>query len=415
MNYPFYISRRISPGGDEGKNVPAVKVAVAAVALSVAVMLASIAIVAGFKQQITAKIIGFNSHISIYALPQSDDDDNLVSLTPSLRKVLDDTPYITDYSLQASVPAIFKTDSDFQGIYLKSLEGAGIRNFISSNLTAGKLPDYSADDKKSELQLVISEITASRLGLKVGDRIDTYFLTGNVRVRPLRITGIFNSHFDTYDKVYAYGSLALIQQMGGLRPDQGTGIAVNTDNFELLPEYTSQLGNTLMDALANGLIYRPLRLDNALTQGAGYFQWLSLLDTNVVVVLTLMTFVAIVTLISGLLIIILDKKRFIGLLRALGAPANKVRGIFVYLALKVTVTGMIIGNAVMLLLLWLQDKYHFLHLDAESYYIDFVPVHLGWLPVLLLNAGVVVVVYFCLILPSWMVAKISPAETLRSE
>lgn len=413
MNFPLYIARHISPNRGPRGGAPAVKVAVVSVAISVAVMLAAIAIVSGFKREITAKVTGFNAHISLYALKTSDRDDNILSLTPSLRKVLDETPYITDYSLQVSIPGIFKTHDDFQGIYLKSLEGQGIREFLQSNLVSGNVPDYSKEG--TDTQVVISEIAARRLGLKVGDRIDTYFFTNDIRVRPLKVAGIFNSHFDAYDKVYAYAALSLIQKLGGLRADQGTGMAIHTDDFTRIQEYSADLNRILAEAYGSGLIFRPLSLDNAVNQGAGYFHWLDLLDTNVVVILTLMTFVAIITLISGLLIIILDKKRFIGLLRALGAPASKVRKIFVYLAMKVTFSGMVIGNVLMIGLLYLQDRYHFLHLDPESYYIDFVPVQLSLPAILLLNAGVIVIVYLALILPSTFVARISPAETLRYE
>ena len=412
LNYPLYIARRIAPGQRGRGGTPAVKVAVAAVALSVAVMVAAIAVVGGFKREITAKVTGFNAHISMYALPQ-EDDDNLIALTPSMRQILDEVPYIRDYSLQISMPAIFKTRSDFQGIYLKSLEGAGITDFIRGNLVEGHIPDFSNDSNRN--RVVISEITARRLGLKTGDRIDTYFITDNVRVRPLKIAGIFNSHFDTYDKVYAYGSQSLIQQLAGIRHDQGTSIAIQTDDISNIAEYTEDLNRVMAQALGSGMIYRPVSIDNAMNQGAGYFNWLSLLDTNVAVVLTLMTFVAIITLISGLLIIILDRKRFIGLLRALGAPASRIRHIFLYLSVKIALLGMLIGNVVMLGLLWAQDKWHFLHLDPEAYYIDFVPVEVSWLPMLLLNLGVVAVIYLSLILPSWFVARISPAETLRYE
>lgn len=413
MNFPLYIARHISPNRGPRGGAPAVKVAVVSVAVSVAVMIASIAIVSGFKREITAKVTGFNAHISMYTLKTSEDEDNLFALTPSLRKILDDTPFVTDYSLQVSIPGIFKTKTDFQGIYLKSLQGQGITEFLKSNLVSGKVPDYSKPD--SEMQIVISEIAAKRLGLKVGDKIDTYFFTNDIRIRPLKVAGVFNSHFDTYDKVFAYGNLGLIQKLGGLRSDQGTSLAIHTDNFHNIEQYTNELNRTMAEALGNGLIFRPVSVDTALNQGAGYFHWLALLDTNVAVILTLMTFVAIVTLISGLLIIILDKKRFIGLLRSLGAPASKVRKIFVYLALKVTALGMLIGNVLMIGLLWLQDKYHFLHLDPESYYIDFVPVRLTVPSLLILNLGVLVVVYLALILPSAFVARISPAETLRYE
>lgn len=413
MNVALYLARRISLSAANRTGAPAVKVAVAAVTLSVAVMLTAIAVVNGFRREITAKVTGFNAHLSIFSDSDDPEDNNIVSLTPSLRTLLDNTPYIRDYSLSASVPAVFKTDSDFQGIYLRSLEGEGIRQFIAQNLTEGSMPDFKKNPES--LEVMISSAIASRLGLKTGDRIDTYFITSDIRVRPLKVAGIFNSHFDTYDRVYAYVSLPLVQKMGDLRPDQGTAIVIHTDDFNRLQQYGADMQQSLMDALANGTVYKPYRVEDAYTRGAGYFNWLAMLDTNVVVILTLMTFVMIVTLISALLIIILDRKRFIGLLRALGDPASKIRSVFILLAGKITILGLAIGNVLTLILLYIQHRTHFIPLDPEAYYIDFVPVDISWQAILILNLGVIAIVWLALILPSWLVARISPAETLRYE
>lgn len=416
MNYALYLARKMSLSGNGKQSSPAIKVAVAAVALSVAVMLAAIAIVLGFKREIRDKVVGFNSHISLYSQAMGADDNNLITLTPTLRDILDNQPYISDYSLEASIPAILKTPDNFKGVYLRSLNGAAIRKFIGENVESGKLPEYADSAKgKSSQGIVISRIAADQLGLKAGDTIETYFITDNVRVRKLKVAAVYNSHFDMYDDVFVYGDLGLIQKIAGIEENQGISLSVTTDDFSRVEENSEKLHNTLTEAMADGRLYRYYQVDNARHQGAGYFQWLDLLDTNVAVILTLMVFVSVMTLISGLLILILDRKHFIGLVRAMGAPIKKVRKIFVYLALKVGLTGLLIGNAVMLLFLWAQDKWHFLPLDPEAYYIDFVPIELNWKAILLLNAGVVAVLWLCLILPSMFVAKISPAETMKSE
>lgn len=413
MNYSFFLARRLGLSEEGRKSSPAVKVAVTAVALAVAVMLASVAIVLGFKREIREKVIGFNSHISLYAVPADETDTNLLTLTPTLCKILDDMDFVTDYSLEASIPAILKTKTDFKGVYMRSLGGASIRKFLTENLEEGAIPDYGNEDNNQKI--LISRMAADQLGLKNGDKIDTYFITDDVRVRRLEIAGIFNSHFDTYDGIYVYGSLPLIQQLGNIEKDQGTNLMIQTDDFNRVEEYSEVIGATMQKALAEGIVYRNYKVQNALTQGAGYFQWLSLLDTNVIVILLLMTVVAIATLISGMLIIILDKKRFIGIIRSLGAPVRNVRKIFVFLAMKVALIGLIAGNVLMLSLLWAQQRWHILHLDPDAYYIDFVPVEMapGWF--LLLNAGIIVVIYLSLILPSIFAAKISPAETMRYE
>lgn len=413
MNYPLYIANRLSLSAGGKRKAPAVTVAIAAVALSVAVMLASVAIVMGFKQEIRNKVVGFNGHITLYVSPTSPDDDNLVSVIPSLKKVLAETPFITEYSIQAAIPAIMKTNSDFKGVYLKGMSGDLTENFIGSNLVEGALVDFSATGNKNKV--VISSAAANQLRLKCGDKIDTYFISDEVRVRRLEIVGIFNSHFDQYDDVMIYGSLPLVQQLGGIGENQGTYMQIVTDNFDNIADYSIMLQQTLNKAVADGSLFRLYRIDNVLNQGMGFFNWLRLLDTNVIVVLVLMIIVGGITLVSGMLILIIDKKRFIGLMKAMGAPTTKVRRIFIYLAIRIAIWGMLIGNVAILSLIYVQDKTHFLPLDPESYYIDFVPVSISWYAVAALNIGVIAVMYLVLILPSRFVAGISPAETMRYE
>lgn len=412
-DYSLFLARRIALQSEGEKRSPAIKVAIAAVALSITVMLMAIAIVMGFKREIRDKVTGFNSHITLFAVPQSDYDSNLITYTPTLKKLLDQQPFITSHALEASVPAIIKTPDNFKGVYLKSLAGAQLLDFLNKNMTEGKVPDYSKEG--TQQQIVLSQSVANQLGLKLGDKIDTYFISDAVRVRRLEITGIFNSHFDSYDNIFIYGNLNLIQDLAQIDDKQGTAISIAINDFNNLDQYTKQLQQELNKGVAEGLLYTVYRTENAHTMGAGYFQWLGLLDMNVIVILTLMIFVACITLISGMLIIILDKKRFIGLIRSLGAPISRVRRIFVYLALRVALIGIVIGNLITLPLLWIQDRYHIIPLNADSYYIDFVPVEISWQAILILNLATVVIIYLSLILPSWFAAKISPAETMRYE
>lgn len=413
MNYSFFIARRLSLSSGGKRKAPAVGVAVAAVALSVAVMLASISIVLGFKKEIRDKVIGFNSHISLYVSPTSPNEDNIMTLTPSLKEELNKLPFITDFYLQAAIPAILKTDSDFKGVYLKGLSGSSMTKFLDKNIEEGKIIDFENTDNKNKV--IISRKAADQLNLKTGDKINTYFISEDLRVRKLEIAGIFNSHFDQYDDVLMFGSLSLIQQLGDIDNNQGTSLMIDTDDFDNVNDYTLQLQRHLNEALADGRLYRLYRTDNALSQGINYFSWLSLLDTNVAVVLVLMMIVGCITLISGMLIIIIEKTRFIGVMKALGTPTVKVREIFIWLAMRIVFWGILIGNGVMLILLYIQGKTHFIPLDADSYYIDYVPVVLSYQNILLLNLGVFIITYLVLILPSRFVARISPATTLLSE
>lgn len=412
MNYSLFLARRLSLSSGNRKNSPAIRVSVTAVALSIAVMLASIAIVIGFKREIREKVIGFNSHITIYASPTDADENNVLTLTPSLRQLLAQQPYIDDFTLEASIPAILKTPHDFKGIYLRSMNGKSVEEFIASNLDEGKMPDFKSEDNNDKI--VLSRAAANQLGLKAGEKIDVYFISDDIKVKRLTISGIFNSHFDSYDDVMAYGSLASIQNVAGISENQGTSIQVHTDNFDRIGEYSDLLSDTFKSALADGMIFKNYKIDNALRQGEGYFNWLALLDTNVIVILILMTIVSVATLISGMLILILDKKRFIGVTRAMGASVKGVRKVFVYLALKVALYGMLIGNILMLVILYCQDKFHFLPLDADAYYIDFVPVEINWIYILILNVVCFLIIYLSLIIPSRFVAKISPVDAMRA-
>lgn len=413
MNLPLFLSHRLSLSDSGKRNSPSVAVAMTATALSVAVMILSIAIVAGFKREITSKVTGFNSHIQVLATDEGNSEGNVMTLTPSLQAEIDSVGGISSCSLQLSVPAVLKTSGNFKGIYLRGFANPEMEGFMTSNIEEGEIPDFS--DKKNENRIVISSAAASRLGLGVGDRVDCYFFSDDVRVRPMKVAGIYNSHFDSYDNLLAFTGLSLIQKLSGLKENQGTSLQINVRDFNRLDEVTSALHSRLVAATADGRLYRNYIVQNAKVTGAGYFQWLGLLDTNVWVILTLMTIVAAVTLIGGMLIIILDKKRFIGIMRSVGMQTRTLRSVFIWLALRIALAGMLIGNGLALLLVWIQDKYRFIPLDAESYYIDFVPVQISWESILILNAGVAVVIYLILILPSRFAAKISPAEAMRSE
>lgn len=414
MNYPLYLARKLSLGNGGRRMSPAVTVAIIAIAISVAVMIASFAIVLGFKKEIREKVIGFNGHISLYRLPASEDDNNLISVTPFLQQVFEESPFITDYQVLASIPAILKTPDNFKGVYLRGLSGKNSVDYVNNNLVEGEVPDYSDEEQKN--RIVISSIAANQLQLKAGDKIETYFISDDIRVRKLEIAGIYNTHFDQYDDVMIFGSMGLVSQLGNLENGSGTYIVIDTDNFDNITDYTIELQHRLNQGVAYGETDSFYRTDNVLSQGRGIFSWLSLLDTNVLVIIVLMMVVGCVTLISGMLIIILERKKFIGLMRALGASTPKIRNIFIYMAIRIAVIGIFLGDFIILILLYFQQKYHFLHLDADSYYIDFVPVYLPSWIVVALNTGVIVVAYLVLVLPSRFVGKISPAESmLRSE
>ena len=398
----LYLALRISTAGDGKKSTPAIKVAIAAVALSVAVMLAAIAIVLGFKEEITRKVLGYNPHIVLKVNPPLSNDEYLVEYSEPLYHLLSDVPYIENFSLTARAPAIFKTDKDFKGVYLSSLGDKNMREFIESQLIEGKMPDFNKDT----LGVLISQIAADQLQIKVGETLPTYFIPKEVHIKPMKVAGIFNTHFSRYDDTAAFGSLSFIQNMSEISPNQGTQIYISVDDFDKVDQYAQDLRQRLSKAYSEGILTQYYDIDTALSSGASYFSWLSLLDTNVVVILALMTAVALITLISGMLILIVDKKRFIAIMKALGASNRLLRNVFIWLTLRVAFTGLVIGNAIMLTFLLLQEHFHFIPLKAESYYIDFVPVKLTFWSIIILNVAILIITYLMLLLPARFVGTI---------
>lgn len=426
MSVSFFIARRLSLASEGKRLSPAVGVGIAAVALAVLVMACAIAIVGGFKREITSKVAGFNSHIVLSPMVAEDFVDpseagadvsgeisNLMALTPTLKSILDSQPYITDYALQAAVPVIFKTKTDFKGAYVKSLSGDNNLEFVTNSLESGHIPNYSNDSSKNDI--VISSAIASDLNLKAGDKIDTYFITDRIQVRRLNVSGVFNSHFDAYDRTFAFGSLPLVQEIGGIGQKEATSIVISVDDFSKIEEYSAELNRTLIQAYQDGKIYRLYKITNARESGMAYFHWLGMLDTNVIVVLTLMMIVAVITLVSGMLILMVDKVRIIALLSALGANRRLISRIFIRLSAKIIIIGLLIGDTLSLALLYAQHYTHFIPLDPESYYIDFVPVEISLPSLALLNVAVIAIIWISLILPSRFAGRVAPARTLSRE
>jgi lipoprotein-releasing system permease protein len=411
MNITLKIASRLSLSRKGHGKSPALKVAIAAVALSAAVMTASICIVTGFKQEITQRVTGFNAHLSIMKYTSEADEENLVNRTPTLANILDNADYITSWGLEISIPAVLKTSNDFKGIYLKSNDNPNFLRLISESIIAGKMPDFTQQSSANEI--VISQLMADKLHLSPGDDINTYFISSDVKARKLKVAAIYNTHFENYDDVFAYTNLALIQQLSDIPASKGTIVRIQTDDFNNLALNKAELQTSLNKAYMNGEIYTPLIVDDAQTQGAGYFAWLSLLDTNVAVILLLMTLVACITLISGMLIIIMDKVRLIGILRALGMKSSKIRIIFIWLAMRIAAIGLLWGSGISLILLYIQQKFHLLPLDAESYYMDYVPVNIDIPTVIILNIAILAVVFLTLLIPSHFAASISPAEAMH--
>lgn len=428
MNVALYLARRLALKSTGSRRLsPGVAVGYVGVTLAVAIMLLSIAVVGGFKKEIVGKLTGFNAPVTIYA-PEELETPSFTSgirLDDSLRSVISGVVPGATVNPVMRQPAIFKTDNDFQGIVLKGVANNPTQwKFYSDNLCEGVIPDLnvtmSEDDGESDRnynQIIVSSLTAGKLGISIGDKLTTHFLDGqNLRTRRLTVTGIFDTHFHDFDRTFAIVPIEMLQKLARTDSLTGTSVELSDFNIDEAESVASRLSAELMRMdLSDPLHTRTLRVEPIQNTCAQYINWLELLDTNVVVILILMVCVSAFTLISSLFIIILERVSTIGLLKSLGATNGQIRRMFIYMTLKLVVTGVVVGDLIALSTVVLQGHYHLLSLNPDSYYLNFVPVALTIPHILLVDLGVFVMAGLILILPSQIISKLSPASSLRYE
>lgn len=415
MNLEYYIAKRIASEKTEDKEEvkPAVRIAIGGIAIGLTVMLLAVAIVIGFKSEVRNKLIGFGSHIQISVAVDKDGATEPMTIDTAMQKRLEANDAVIHTQPTANQPGIIKTDDNFQGIVLKGVGPDFSWNFFSQYLKDGHLPNISADSTCKEV-LVSKKIT-ELLHLKIGDKIRTYFIIdGKVRVRPLTICGVYSTGFSDYDRMVVISDIKHIQRLNGWNQDQCGSIEVLTDDYDHLDDASeavfSVIGNKI-DAQSQ----MSLRLRTIKEMNPQIFSWLDMLDMNVVIILALMMLVSGFTIISGLLILILGRINMIGILKTLGARNWSIRKIFIFQTLFLVGKGMLIGNAIGLSLCLLQSQFGIIGLDAENYYVDTVPICLSFTNWLLINIGVLLTSALMLVGPTYIITKISPAETIRFE
>ena len=415
MNLPLFIARRIYSANDARQKVgrPAMRIATAGVAIGLAVMLVSVSVVLGFKHTIRDKVIGFGSHITVanfLSLPGRDVrpvcmDDSMMAVLRSI----DGVRHVQRYAMKQG---ILKTDSDFLGVAFKGIAEEYDTAFIHDNLVSGNIPAFS--DSVGHNKILISKIMADRLRLKSGDKVFAYFIDGGgVRVRRFTISGVYQTNLSKFDESVCFTDLYTAVRLNGWEPDQAVGaeLTVNDfDNVDAVAERIVKKVNRTVDRY--GETYSSETIQDSNPQ---IFTWLDLLDLNVWIILALMLCVAGFTMISGLLIIILERTAMIGVLKALGARNGTVRKTFLWFAVFIIGKGMLIGNLVGLGLMVLQKLTGVVKLDAATYYVDVVPVEFNLPAILLLNAATLVVSVFVLIAPSFLASKVHPAKSMRYE
>lgn len=414
MKLDFFIAKRIYQNNDGQKQVakPAVRIAMMGIAIGLAVMIIAVAVVVGFKSEVRNKVIGFGSHIQISNFDAVRSfETHPVVVNDSMMAALAGDPDVRHVQRYSTKPGMIKTDDAFQGMVLKGVGPEFDAAFFRDHLLEGEIPAFS--DSASTNQVVISKAIADKLRLKLGDKIYTYYIQNDVRARRLTIKGIYQTNFSEYDQLFLLTDLHLVNRLNNWEPGQVSGVELQVRDYGRLEDITYDIAvgtDNKQDALG-GTYY----VQNIEQMNPQIFSWLDLLDLNVWVILILMIGVAGFTMISGLLIIIIERTQMIGILKALGATNFTIRKVFLWFSVFVIGKGMLWGNAIGILFCVLQSQFGIFKLDPETYYVDTVPVSVNILLFALINVGTLLASVFMLLGPSYLITKINPASSMRYE
>lgn len=415
MNAELFIARRIYKGDRKNNkrvSSPAIKIAIAGIALGLAVMLVAVCIIVGFKKEVRAKVVGFGSHIQITAFESNSSYEHTpIAFSDTLADMLNNNPNILHIQEFITKPAIIKTDDDFMGVILKGVSEKYDWEFFKKNLLEGTI--FQPNDSVTGNRAIISKQIADKLHLNTGDNFTCYFVQEPVRARRFHISGIYSTNFEDYDKLYVIVENEVLSSLNGWDKDMVSGIEVLVRDYDNLDRVTQDLFFDMAshkDRLGNTLYTRSIKDINPMI-----FNWLNLLDMNVWVIIILMLVVSGFTMISGLLIIILERTNMIGMLKSMGARDFSIRKVFLYLSTFLIGQGMLWGNIIALSFCLIQSKFQLLKLDPATYYLSAVPIDLNPLYIILLNIGTLVVSLLMMIGPSYLVARITPAKSIRFE
>lgn len=414
MNLELFIAKRIHFSREGKRQVapPVVRIAIIGIALGLAVMMLSVAIVVGFKKEIRNKVIGFGASIQITNFDNNSSfETQPIAVSDTLLAELRAIPGIRHAEPFATKPGILKTADDFQGIVLKGVDRDFDWSFFRAHLKDGDV--FTLPPDKAGTDVLISRYLADRLRLKTGDSFLTYFVQDEVRARKFRITGIYETGFVDYDKLFVIADIRQIRRLNGWDADQASGLELTADRFDRLDELTERVALDLderTDREGNPFYTRSIVDLNPMI-----FNWLDVLDTNVAIILVLILAVAGFTMISGLLIIMLERTQMIGILKALGESNTSIRKVFLYVSFFLIGKGMIWGNAIGIAVCLLQARFRFFRLDPSVYYLDAVPVDLNIGSWLLLNIGTLTAALLMMLGPSYLITKIHPARSIRFE
>ena len=409
MNLEYFIAKRLITAKDYKSSIsaPIIKIAISAIAIGMIMMIVSVATGIGLQQKIREKISAFNGHIII---SNYDNNQSEVTLVPISKKQdfypkFTSVPGISHIQAIATKAGIIRTENAFEGIILKGVGKDYQWNNIKEYLVSGKLPDFS---KNLNQEVLISQFLANRLNLKVGDSFNTFFIKDSQNqlpnIRRFKVTGIFNSGFQEFDATYVVGDIRHLQRINKWSPNEVGAFEVFVNDFNNIKTTGEQVYEQTGSTLDTKTI---------IEKYSYIFEWLQLFDFNIVVILVVMILVATINMVVALLVLILERTQMIGILKALGASNWSVRTIFLYNAFYLIARGLFWGNLIGISLLLIQQHFGIIKLNPENYYVNQAPVYLNWGYILLLNLLTVTVCFLVLLIPSYIITKISPVKAIR--
>jgi len=412
MNLPYFIAHRLIKGRREETSFsrPVNVIAIIGIALGLAVMILAVSILTGFKQQIRDKIVGFGSNIqilnfdtnlSLETIPISES----VSFIPEIKQI----PGISHIQVFATKAGIIKTTNAIQGVVLKGVGSDFDWRFFESNIVDGSV--FTVTDTGRTSQVIISKKISDMLRLKTGDSFAMYFVQDPPRSRKFTVSGIYETSLEEFDKMYVYCDIGHIKRLNGWEDDQVSGFEIFIDDFDNLDGMTK----AVRDVVGYRLVENEpqFRVTNIRQRYPQIFDWLNFQDLNVIIIITLMLLVAGFNMISGLLILILEKTNMIGIFKALGSENGTIRKVFLYQAAYLIGKGLLWGNIFGIGLALIQLKTGIITLDPSSYYIKMVPVNLELSHILLLNAGTMAAIILMLLIPSQLISRIAPVKAIK--
>lgn len=412
--FTWFIASRLFRHSDDVKRVskPAIRIATLGVAVGVAIMLLSTGVVLAFQSEIRNKVLGFGSHIQVinYDSQNSEQYKPIVFNTETF-SLLDSVPGAQTISPFCIKPGMLKTDNTFRGVMFKGVGERYDYSFFRKHLVEGEItsfPDTSATGK-----LIISQSLSKQMSLKVGTDVYAYFFEDKVKARKFKVSAIYCTNLTDFDNKLVFTDVSTVQKLLGFDTYQYSGAEIWLNDFTQLPEASSYIINNVNRTQdPYGAYYTSMSIYEMYPQ---IFAWLQLLNLDVWVILILMVCVAGVTMISGLLIIILERTNFIGILKALGASNARMRHIFLYFSFFVIIRGLIYGNVLAFAIIFIQQQWHLIHLDPSVYYVEAVPVTINWLYFAIINVATLLICVLALVIPSYLISNIHPAKSIRFE